>query len=224
MRYREMALLAALLAPAILAAQRPTSVIHQEARAVPAPPCGASVLCLRDSTRTLSHECCDSSASSDWLVLPAPGDSVEFFAVLPESTQVAPYVTMMRPRRRQQWQEHVINTASFLRHRFQEAGTYVLTVDLAGMEPAVGMPYELRVRSVASAHAVTASPLRLQLAGGENVWYVVRPRGADASAGGAISDFMVRAGTYRVLAPGVDSIEICRQPCRSSSVVALTQA
>jgi hypothetical protein len=144
--------------------------------------------------------------------------------VLAETTKVAPYINMMKPRRRQQWQEHVVNTASFLRHRFQEPGAYVLTVDLAGMYPAVGMPYELRVRPVASAHRVTASPLRLQLPGRENVWYVVRPRGANVSAGGAVSDFTVRAGVYRVLAPGVDSIEICRQPCRESLLVALTQA
>jgi hypothetical protein len=69
---------------------------HQNATRPPVPECDAAkaVVCLVDSTRTLSTECCMDVSTSQWLVLAQAGDSIELFAV----AKVDAYVTLYKER------------------------------------------------------------------------------------------------------------------------------
>ena len=215
-------LLFALLLSRPMSAQRPHSVIREVAKPVAAPPCAAGILCIKDSTRVLATECCDASSYADWLLFPAPGDSLELFVIAPTSRGISPSLTLAKPARRQFWQEHLPGlTAPFLRQRFREPGAYVANVDLSAPDPVVGTAYELRVRPAVASENLRLSPLRLHLAGGESVFYVVRPYRGTAGSTASAADYSVRAGVYRILAGGFDSLEVCRKPCTHSIVVSL---
>ena len=181
---------------------------------VPACDAAKAVVCLVDSTRTLSTECCMDVSTSQWLILSQAGDSIELFAV----GKVDPYVTLYKERGA--WQEHDINSASYLRLRVPETAPYRLTVDLDVNligDPTV-VPYELRVHTM-PARRIGATPL-LRIVGDKHLKVRVRaiaprmpePRGAGVS---------VSPGVYRLLAPGIDSVEVCRIPCKTPRTFAV---
>lgn len=115
-------------------------------------------------------------------------------------------------------------TAPFIRQRFQEPRAYVVNVDLSAADPVVATSYELRIRPAIVNGRVEPSPLRLELPGDERTWFVVRPVGARGRSAGSPVDYSVRAGVYRVLADGFDSLEVCRKPCSRSIMVSLGQS
>ena len=204
-------------------AQRGHSEVREVARPIPIPPCSGGTLCLMDSTRLVDDECCDISAYSEWLLLPPLGDSIELYAVTPQDLGATPFVTLRQPGRHRSWQEHLPGlSAPFLRQRFRELGSYVVRIDLSAVEPSAGMPYELRVRTIGSKSVLKSAPIRLHLVGGQNVSFIVRPHGGGVV--GEPSDYTVPAGVYRVLAPGTDSVDVCRKPCRRTTVVSLAQS
>jgi hypothetical protein len=192
--------------------------VHKVAAPIPIPSCSAAgrVVCLTDSTRHYSNECCMSSSSSQWLILPQAGDSLEFFALSPTTHT---FLTLYQPGRRS-WQESLPGlTAPFLRKRFTEAGVYVLTVDLDPLDSAIGLPYQLRVRSVAKGPLSSVTPL-LEFVADSSSWIRVRPT-AVGNATSSSATYVVRPGIYRVYAPGIDSLEVCRMPCDKSQVIRL---
>jgi hypothetical protein len=193
--------------------------VHEVAAPVPFPDCrsGPGVVCFIDSTRHYSNECCASSSTAQWLILPAAGDSLEFYA---ESPSLHAFLTLDQPRHRS-WQEHLPGlTAPFLRLRIPASGAYTLTVDLDPLDSAIGLPYELRVRMVAGKGLARGAPL-LNIVGSPKTRLEVWPHGLNRAASAA-SAFDIRPGPYRVYAPGIDSLDICRVPCRTPQVIGLS--
>jgi hypothetical protein len=195
--------------------------VHEITAPVPFPDChsGTGIVCFVDKTRHYSNECCASSSTSQWLILPAAGDSLEFYA---ESPGVHAFLTLDQPGHRS-WQEHLPGrTAPFLRLRIPAAGAYTLTVDLDPLDSAIGIPYELRVRSVSGKAPEHHAPL-LQIVASANARLEVRPHRPHSGAA-ASGFFDVRPGWYRVYAAGIDSLDVCRVPCRTAQVVALIES
>jgi hypothetical protein len=183
--------------------------------------CGASErsVCVPDTTRA-PDDCCTGNAVGDWILVMERSDSLEFF-IGPGSGVRRPdaSITMQQIGRRRTFQEHDVNTASYLRYRFPEAGAYTLDVGV----PIVAsdtVPYELRVRQTNSAfdaHMLRGFPL-VFLDADSNARLAIlpkRPDGADPSA------FTVRPGWYRLIAPGLDSVFACRIPCTRVEAIAL---
>jgi hypothetical protein len=157
-----------------------------------------------------------SSSSSQWLILPEVGDSLEFFALSPTTHT---FLTLYQAGRAS-WQEHLPGlTAPFLRKRFTEAGVYVLEIDLDPIDPGVGLPYQLRVHFLTRDAPASVTPL-LELVADSADWIRVRPTGV-GHAPSPSATYTVRPGTYRVYAPGIDSLEVCRMPCDKSQVIGL---
>ena len=178
--------------------------------------CGASehTLCLADTTRA-PDECCTGDAVADWILVMDQSDSLEFF-VGPGSGVRRPdaSITMQQIGGQRHFQEHDLNTASYLRYRFPEVGAYTLSVGVP-MGASDTVAYELRIRQMPSAFATNplrGAPLVFLEADSAARLAVLpnRPSGANAAA---LSAFRVRAGWYRVLAPGLDSVFACRLPC-----------
>jgi hypothetical protein len=117
-------------------------------------------------------------------------------------------------------QEHDVNSASYLRLRVPETAPYRLTVDLDVNligDPVV-VPYELRVHTM-PARRIGVTPL-LRIVGDKHLKARIRaiaprmpePRGAGVT---------VSSGVYRLLAPGIDSVEVCRIPCKAPQTFAV---
>jgi hypothetical protein len=192
--------------------------IHEVKARVPIPDChGAGTVCFNDRTREYSNECCASSSTAQWLILVAGGDSLEFYGLSPDFHA---FLTLDQPRHRS-WQEHLPGlTAPFLRLRIPAAGAYTLTVDLDPLDSGIGLPYELRIRSVGRSALDSSSPL-LRIVGDSTTRVEVWPHGANRRPL-STTHFEVRPGSYRVYAPGVDSLDVCRLPCRTVRVVGLS--
>jgi len=167
------------------------------------------VVCLADSTRVYSDECCMDLSASEWIVLAQAGDSLELFAI----GGVPAILTLYNKRA---WQEHDVhnNSASYLRLRIPETASYRLTVDLDVnlINATIDVPYTLRVHTIPT-RRIGAVPL-LRIVGDKRLKVAVRaiaPRGMEQRNGGV----PVSPGVYRLLAPGIDSIEVCRIPCKT---------
>lgn len=132
------------------------------------------------------------------------------------------YLSLEQGERRL-WEEHLPGLmAPFLRKRFSEAGVYTLTVDLDPLDSAIGLPYELRVRTVVGGGSRSVAPL-LTIVAAKNARIQVGPRSAERTPETSWRD-TVRPGTYRVYASGLDSLAVCRVPCRKPVFVRLAGA
>jgi hypothetical protein len=184
--------------------------------AMPACDVAKGVVCLADSTRVYSDECCMDLSVSEWIVLARAGDSLELFA----SAHVPAVVDLNN--KRQAWQEHDVNknSASYLRLRIPETGSYRLTVDLDVnlINAQIDVPYELRVHTI-PVRKIGAAPF-LRIVGDKRLKARIRaiaPRGLESQSDGV----PISPGVYRLLAPGIDSIEVCRIPCKTPRAFAV---
>jgi hypothetical protein len=180
---------------------------------MPAPPsCSEQrVSCLTDSTRVVSTECCMSSAGAEWLIFPAPGDSLEFFAATATDVAATPLVTLGIRGLRQFWQEHLPGlTAPFLRQRMNRRATYTLAIDLDMSDPRVGVPFDLRIREARVANAYSVSLVRLVLRD-----TTARYRVASVRTGGSARATLVHAGKFRLFGAAGDTLLVCQLPCRT---------
>jgi hypothetical protein len=190
---------------------------NHEVKTPPATPScrDTGVVCVTDSTRQFSDECCARSSDSWWLIVASKGDSLELYARGSRRADV----TLMWPHRRG-WQESVSRvTAPFVRLRLPATTTYQLWVSLDLDDWAVddahqtGWPYDLILRRVGQPLGSSDAPL-LTLVGNGKTRYEVRPHGvAEASAD------TVEARRYSVFSTDVDSLDVCRLPCTQRRVV-----
>lgn len=183
--------------------------------------CGADdrTVCVADTTRA-PDECCTGDAVADWILVMNRSDSLEFF-VGPGSGVRRPdaSITMQQIGRGRAFQEHDVNTASYLRYRFPEAGAYTLDVGVpSGANDTVA--YELRIRQTTplfDANLLRGFPL-VFLDADSSARVAMLPRRPDGSD---LSAFQVRPGWYRLIAPGLDSVFACRFPCTRVEAIAL---
>ena len=170
--------------------------------------------CFVDSTRA-RDECCTGDVIADWILVVARSDSLEFFVGPGSGARRADAgITMQQIGRGRAFQEHDINTASYLRYRFPEPGAYTLHV---GVPPRGSdtTAYELRVRQTGhdpATDSLRGAPL-VFLDADSTARLAIVPDRRTAAARGDLSAFEVRAGWYRLLAPGLDSVFVCRLPC-----------
>ena len=183
--------------------------------------CGAQErsVCVLDTTRS-PDECCTGDAVAEWILVMDRSDSLEFFTG-PGAGVRRPdaSITMQQIGRGRAFQEHDVNTASYLRYRFPEAGAYTLNVGVAsGASDTV--QYELRIRQTGpafDANMLRGFPLLL-LDADSSVLLAVLPKRLKA---GDLSPFQVRPGLYRLIAPGLDSVFACRLPCTRVEAIPL---
>ena len=176
--------------------------------------------CFAD--RTLRQdECCTGDVVADWILVTPRSDSLQLF-VGPGSglRRDDASITMQQIGRGRAFQEHDVNTASYLRYRFPEAGAYTLHVGVRpGYADGDTVAYELRVRQAANGGALKGAPL-VFLDADSLARLAIVPNRAAAAAPDGLAAFEVRPGWYRVLAPGLDSVFACRLPCTSVQAVA----
>jgi hypothetical protein len=198
--------------------------VRQVLRIPLAPECGADtrVQCFADTTR-VAEECCGGGSVSDWLLLLDTQDSLEFFvvpgngirrrnasfALVPVGT-IAPF------------QEHDINTAPYLRYQFPGAGTYTLSATIGANGEQLVIPFELRVRDDVRRSPRRLATVHIDLPGDSTTNYFVRRSRNQSTSRAVDSVFMARAGRYRVLAPGADSIFVCTRDCESVRAISVS--
>jgi hypothetical protein len=178
------------------------------------PACSQSdIRCFID-TASATVECCTGDLFANWILVLDRADSLELF-VGPSTGTRRPdaSITMSQVGRRRTFQEHDVNTASYLRYRFPDAGAYALSI---GVDPGShdSVVYDLRIRQFDApvARRLTSTVAMIDVRADSTAQIAILPRRALA-ASSHVPSFVVRTGKYKVLAPGLDSVFLCRLPC-----------